>query len=78
MKGLAILTHRAQTFAQPGPRVDRRTLPQCAQPGCRRKVSALPAGHTEHCYDHASRAERDAYLAAWTHADINKSKGATQ
>jgi len=64
MKGLAILTHRAQKQAQPGRDVDHRTLPKCAQ--CRRKVLALPHGHTEHCYDHASETERNVYISAWS------------
>jgi hypothetical protein len=68
MRGLAILTHRAQKQAHPGRYVDRRTLPQCAYAGCRRKVSALPDGNTEHCYDHASQAERAAYVSAWSKA----------
>lgn len=54
--------------AHPDRYVDRRTLPKCAQAGCRRKVSALPDGHTKHCYEHASREERSAYVSAWSKA----------
>lgn len=65
MKGLAILTHRAQREANPGKRIDRRKLPTCAQEGCRRKVEALPGGHLQHCYTHASEQDRHVYQDAW-------------
>ena len=68
MRGLAILTHRAQKAANPDRYVDRRTLPKCMHFGCRRKVLALPNGHSEHCYDHASAEERAAYVSAWSKA----------
>ena len=46
--------------------VDRRTLPRCAREGCRRRVSPLPDGHTEHCYEHAPQTERDGFIGAWS------------
>ena len=65
MKGLAILTHRAQREANPGKRIDRRKLPTCARDGCRRKVEALPDGHLLYCYAHASNQDRDTYKVSW-------------
>ena len=66
MRNLARLTHAANRLEN-GPRtIDRRKLPMCEEPGCRRKVEALPNGdHIEHCYAHASAEEQQRYQDAW-------------
>jgi len=70
MKNLAILTHVANRENGPK-RVDRRTLPTCAQAGCRRKVEALAdGGHIDHCYSHASEVERKRYREAWGGSEL--------
>jgi len=65
MKNLSRLTWAAQT----GPKdIDRRKLPTCAHPGCRKKVEWLGGeDHIDHCFKHASPEEREKYLSAWPH-----------
>lgn len=68
-KGLNILTNRAQKDAGGEKDVDRRTLPKCIEPGCRKKVEALPGGRcSTRCYRHMSINEQNAWSMAWRQA----------
>lgn len=67
MKNLARITHHANKVENGPSSGDRRRLPVCAQPDCRRRVMAMPAGAPTpaHCYGHATDAERAQYHQAW-------------
>lgn len=71
MKNLAILTHTANRLENGPKRIDRRTLPVCADKSCMRKVEALAGGgHISHCYAHAGDEEKQEYRESWCGLDL--------
>jgi len=67
MKNLARITHHADKVEN-GPKAsDRRRLPICQHPDCRRRVMAMPDGAptAAHCYQHGTDVERAQYHDAW-------------
>lgn len=77
-KGLNILTNRAQKSSGAS-KADRRTLPTCIEPGCRKKVEALPGWRcTTRCHKHMSVDEQNAYAAAWKKNETTQWRATTE
>lgn len=67
MKNLARITHHANKVEDWPRSGDRRRLPVCSHPDCRRRVMAMPVGAPmpAHCYGHATDVETAQYHEAW-------------
>lgn len=69
MRNLNRLTHAANRLEHGARTIDRRKLPVCEEPGCRRRVEALPDGsHMAVCYLHMTVLEKEHYYGAWKEA----------
>lgn len=69
MRNLNRMTHAANRLEHGPKHIDRRKLPVCEEPGCRRKVEMLPDGsYTLTCYLHMTRLEKQHYYDAWKEA----------
>ena len=69
MRNLNRLTHAANRLENGAPTIDRRKLPICEQPGCRRRIEILPDGeHMAVCYLHMTDLEKQHYYDAWKKA----------